>query len=130
MLCQHVRALAHKILTPRGCKMTDAKLNAALNRDLRMGRLGPRAVRREPPRYVLPDGPVCAAPTRARRLVDESTAIGLREAGAVVRLTRAEALGIVSLFLALVISAALIGYANGVADATLRHVQQEVAQGM
>ena len=105
--------------------MYDAKLNAALNHDLRMGRIAPRVTRREPPRYVLPDGPVCAAPSRTRRLVDQSTAIGLREAGSVVRLTRAEAIGIVSLVVALVVSAALIGYANGVADATLRQAMQQ-----
>ena len=111
--------------------MPESKLNATLNHDLRMSRMGltPKAIRREPPKYLLPDGPACAGTARPRRLIDESTAIGLREAGCLVRLTRAEAVGIVTVFMALIVAAFLLGYANGVADATLRHVQQEVAQG-
>lgn len=110
--------------------MYDTKLNATLNHDLRMSRIGmsARAVRREPPKYLLPDGPACAAPCRTRRLVDESTAIGLREAGCRVRLTTAEAIAVLTVFVAIVLSAALIGYANGVADTTLRYTEQSVEQ--
>lgn len=108
--------------------MYDVKLNATLNHDLKMSRLGamPRGVRREPPKYLLPEGPACAGPSRMRRLRDESTYIGLREAEARIRLTRAEAVAIITIFLALLASAALIGYANGVADAALRYTSQSV----
>lgn len=103
--------------------MYDVKLNASLNHDYRMSKV-PKVTRREPPRYLLPDGPVCAAPCRTRRLRDEATAIGLREACVRVRLTAAEAIGILTIFIAVAVSAALIGYANGVADATLRYTAQ------
>lgn len=110
--------------------MYDTKLNATLNHDLRMSRIGKtRTIRREPPKYLLPDGPACAAPSHTRRLVDEYTAIGLREAGCLIRLTRVEAVGILTVFVALMVAAALLGYANGVADTTLIYAQQEASQG-